>query len=42
MEEYALACAEADYENPGEQAHIGFRASYGEIQGSENTSTWME
>ena len=37
MEEYTLASAEAAYENPGEQAPMGFMALGGEIQGSENT-----
>ena len=41
MEEYALASAEAAYENPGEQAPMGFMAPGGEIQGSENTPPWM-
>ena len=41
MEGYALASAEAAYENLGEQAPMGFMASGGEIQGSENTSPWM-
>ena len=29
MEEYALASAEADYEDPGEQAQMGFMAAGG-------------
>ena len=32
MEEYALASSEAAYENPVEQAPIGFMESGGEIQ----------
>ena len=41
MVQYALASAEAAYENPGEQAPMGFMASGGEIQGSDNTPPWM-
>ena len=39
MEEYSLSSAEAAYENPGEQAPMGFMSSGGEIQGSENAFT---
>ena len=42
IEYYALAFSEAAYENPGEQAPMGFMSSGGEIQGSENTSPWMD
>ena len=42
MEEYALASAEADYENTGEHAPIGLVAFGGEIQGSENAYPWMD
>ena len=42
MDEYALASAEATYENPGEQAPMGFVESGGKIQGSENTYLWMD
>ena len=35
MEEYVLDSAEAAYENPEEQAPIGFMELGGEIQGSE-------
>ena len=42
LEEYALDSVEAAYENSGEQAPMGFMASGGEIQGSENTSPWMD
>ena len=42
MEEYALASVEAAYKNQGEQAPMRFMASGGEIQGSENTSPWMD
>ena len=31
MEEYALASAESDYENPGKQAPMGIMALGGEI-----------
>ena len=41
-EEYPLASAEAACGNPQEQAPMGFMASGGEIQGSENTSPWMD
>ena len=34
MEEYALASAEAAYENPGKQAPMVFMESSGEIKGS--------
>ena len=33
MEEYALSSAEAAYENPGQQAPMGFMELGGEIQG---------
>ena len=42
MEEYSLASEEAAYENPGEQAPMGFMASGREIQGSENNPPWMD
>ena len=42
MEEYELAYSEAPYKNPGTQAPMVFMASGGEIQGSENTSLWMD
>ena len=42
MEEYVLASVEEAYENPGEQAPMGFMASGGEIQVSKNTTPWMD
>ena len=42
MQQYALAFAEVDYDNPGEQSPMGFVALGIEIQGSENTSPWMD
>ena len=42
MEEYALASVEAAHENPKEQAPMGFMASGEKIQGSKNTSPWMD
>ena len=42
LEEYMLDYAEEAYENPGEQAPRGIMALGGEIQVSENTSTWMD
>ena len=42
MEEYALASAGSDYENPGEQEPMGFMESGGEILGSENTPPCMK
>ena len=42
MEEYALASAEAAYENPGGQAQMGFMVLGKEIQGSENVSPQMD
>ena len=42
MKEYELASTEADYENPGEQAPMGFMVLCEEIQGPENSPTWME
>ena len=41
MDDYA-ASAEAAYENPGEQSPMGFMALGRKIQGSENTSPWMD
>ena len=34
LDEYALASAEAAYENPGDQSPMGFMALGREIQGS--------
>ena len=42
MEEHVLASVEEAYENPGEQAPMGFMASGGEIQISKNTSPGMD
>ena len=42
MEEYALASAEASYENPGEQSPIVLMALGVEIQGLLNTPTWVD
>ena len=42
MGDYALASAEAAYDNPGEQAPMGIMALGGEIQGSENESPRMD
>ena len=35
-------CAEASYENPGQQSAMGLIDLGGEIQGSENTPPWMD
>ena len=42
MGDCTLASAEAAYENPWEQAPMGFMESSVEIQGSENTPPWMD
>ena len=42
MEKYALAYAEADYENPGEQELMGLLALGKEIQVLENKPPWMD
>ena len=42
MEEYALASTEAAYENPEEQAPMGFMASGRKVQGPEKKSPWMD
>ena len=42
IEEYELAYSEAANEIPVEQAPMGFMAPGIEIQGSENTSPWMD
>ena len=42
MEEYALASAEADFENLEEQAPVVFVASGWKNQVSENTPPWMD
>ena len=41
MEEYALASAEAAYEDPGEQAPMGFMAT-GVVFHDGNASHWWE
>ena len=42
LEDCALDSAEEAYENPGEQAPMVFMALGGKMQGSENTSHWMD
>ena len=42
MDEYELSSAEVAYKNPGEQAPMVSWELGVEIQGSENTSTWMD
>ena len=41
MEEYALAFAEADYEDPGEHSPMGFMATGGGFH-DRNTSHWWD